>query len=336
MAVVEVENLKKTYKNTRIISIFPPRRETEYTEALKGITFDVNKGEIFGLLGPNGAGKTTTMLILAGLLLPDSGRAEINGIDVVERTNEVRKIVGLVMGGNPRQMYNKLTGLENLVYFATLYNIPKREAELKARELLKIVGLESKAETLVENYSTGMMQRLAIARGIIHDPEVVLLDEPTLGLDPKAAREIRNFVKKKLKEELGKTIILTTHYMLEAEELADRVAIIDNGKIRAIGRPQELKKMVKEEIVELTLINLYKDPKTLLKDVLGLKGVKAELLDGSIGFWRVKIVSGEADIDRLIGVFSRSNGARLKSLRILEPTLEDVFLKLTSEEVKSV
>ncbi len=334
MNAITVENLKKTYTTTKIVKLFPPKKIVEKTEALKGISFYVRDGEIFGLLGPNGAGKTTTMLILAGLLLPDDGKAEILGIDVVENINEVRKIVGLITGGNPRQMYNKLTGLENLLYFADLYGVDKRVAYKRALKLLEIVGLKEKAHVLFENYSTGMMQRLAIAKGLIHDPPVLLLDEPTLGLDPKAAKDIRRFIKSTLKEEFGKTILLTSHYMLEVEELSDRVAIINNGRIIATGRPDELKRTVKDEVVELKLLNIHKQPDELLVGIDGIKSVKSELLDGNIGLWRIKIIHDGIDIVKLVNRISKANGVKLNSLNVIEPSLEEVFLLLTSKEVR--
>jgi len=327
-----VENLKKTYMTSYWERIFPPKKRIVKTEALKGISFQVKEGEIFALLGPNGAGKTTTLSILAGLLLPDSGKALVNGFDVVSERRKVQKTVGFVTGGNPRQFYNKLTGLENLIYFATLYGISRKEAISRAEYLLEIVGLSDKSDVLFEDYSTGMMQKLAIVRALIHDPPILLLDEPTLGLDPKAAHDVRWFIKEKLQNEMKKTIILTTHYMLEAEELADRVAIIDHGEIIAIGEPEKLKKQVKEESVEVIIHNLYVDPRNVLGNFDGIKNIYAEPIDSVTGSWRVKLLLDSIDVSDLLSFLIKRNGFKIKSFRVLEPTLEEVFLKLTTKK----
>ncbi|MGQ4891880.1 MAG: ATP-binding cassette domain-containing protein [Candidatus Njordarchaeia archaeon] len=336
MIAVEARNLRKTYKTAFIKTIFPPKRELKVVEALKGINLDVRKGEIFGLLGPNGAGKTTTIRILAGLLVPDGGYAKVLGYDVVKDANKVRSIVGLVSGANTRLLYNKLTGIENLVFFATLYGINKKIALKRAKELLKVVGLEKWGDSLVENYSTGMAQKLAIAKGLIHDPKVLLLDEPTLGLDPGAAKEIRNFIKNKLRDELGKTVLLTTHYMQEAEELADRVAIIKDGKIIAQGKPDQLKRSIKEEIIELIVSNCYADPKEILANSGLSINATVELLDPTIGKWRIRFVDGDNTVGEVIRTILRHDKIKINELRTDEPTLEDAFLVLTNkiQEVK--
>ena len=333
MNAIVVENLRKTYITSYWERIIPPKRRIIKTEALKGISFRVKEGEIFALLGPNGAGKTTTLNILAGLLLPDSGKAVVNGFDVVSERREVQKSVGFVTGGNPRQFYNKLTGIENLIYFATLYGIQQKRAIERAKYLLNVVGLSEKSDVLFEDYSTGMMQKLAIVRALIHDPPVILLDEPTLGLDPQAAHDVRRFIREKLKGEMKKTIILTTHYMFEAEELADRVAIIDNGEIIAIGKPEELKKQVSEESVEVVIQNLFTNPRDLLKNVDGIRNVYAEPINPIIGSWRVKLLLENVEAGDLLGFLIRKNGFKIKSFKVVEPTLEEVFLKLTARKV---
>ena len=337
MMAIETKNLKKTYKTTYLKSVFPPRREVKIVEALKGIDLKVRKGEIFGLLGPNGAGKTTTIRILAGLLIPDEGYAKVLGYDTVHEANKVRSLVGLVSGANTRLLYNKLTGLENLLFFATLYGIDKKTAIKRGKELLKIVGLGGWEDVLVENYSTGMAQKLAIAKGLIHDPEVILLDEPTLGLDPSAAREIRHFIRSKLRDELGKTVLLTTHYMQEAEELTDRVAIIKDGQIVAEGEPNQLKRVIKEEVIELIISNCYTNPAEILNENGYLINVSTELLDPIIGKWRIRFTDGDNLVGEIIKTLLSHEKIKINELRTDEPTLEDAFLFLTQKplEVRS-
>src|SRR5919205_2952808 len=224
MAAIEAEALRRTYKQTSRFL----RRRTKTIEAVRGITFDVREGELFGLLGPNGAGKTTTIKMLITLLIPTSGSATVLGYDVVEDAREVRKRIGYVFGGE-RGLYDRLSALDNLRYFAELYGVPPREQRRRIAELLDLVGLNGREKERVEGYSRGMRQRLHIARGLLHDPDVLFLDEPTLGLDPVGARELRRTIASLTSAR--KTILLTTHYMFEADALCDRIAVLTHGRI---------------------------------------------------------------------------------------------------------
>src|SRR5215213_7672318 len=237
MAVVETIELRRLYRT----STGTLRRRKLEVEAVRGIDFAVERGELFGLLGPNGAGKTTTIKILVTLLLPTSGTARVLGFDVVRDTREVRRRVGFVFGGE-RGLYDRLSGLDNLRYFAELYGVPPREQRRRIAELLELVGLAGRERERVEGYSRGMRQRLHIARGLLHDPEVLFLDEPTLGLDPVGARELRATISELVRS--GKTVLLTTHYMFEADTLCDRIAVIAKGLIVGEGTPAELKRGV--------------------------------------------------------------------------------------------
>src|SRR5687768_434359 len=203
--------------------------------AVDGVDLQIERGEIFGLLGPNGAGKSTTIRMLCTLLEPTSGTAQVNGFDVVKQANEVRRSLGTVLAGE-RSIYWKLTGRENLEYFAALYHIPAEIAKQRVDELIERMELKDRANELVEKYSTGMRQRIAIAKALLARPPILLLDEPTLGLDPQAARRVRELIAE-LKQE-GHTILLTTHYMEEADQLSDRIGIIDTGKIIALDTPE--------------------------------------------------------------------------------------------------
>src|SRR5215208_5250999 len=224
MAVVEAENLRRTYKTTT--GTF--RRRSLEVEAVRGVSFSIGEGELFGLLGPNGAGKTTTIKMLITLLLPTSGSARVLGHDVVTDAREVRRKIGYVFGGD-RGLYERLSALDNLRYFAELYGVSGQEQKRRIAEVLEIVGLTGREKERVEGYSRGMRQRLHIARGILHDPPVVFLDEPTIGVDPVGSRELRSMIGGLV--QAGKTVLLTTHYMFEADTLCDHVAVIANGRI---------------------------------------------------------------------------------------------------------
>src|SRR5438309_8816053 len=227
----------------------PDRRERFH--AVDGIDLTVERGEIFGLLGPNGAGKTTTMKMLATLLIPTGGTISVLGIDVLARPREVRARLGAMLSGE-RSLYWKLTGRENLEYFAALYHVPARETRTRIDAALASVKLLDRADDYVERYSTGMRQRLALARALLPDPPLIILDEPTVGLDPQAARDLRDRVRE-LKRQ-GRTVLLTTHYMEEADQLCDRIAIIDHGQIVALDTPAALKRRIRaEEVVRLEI-----------------------------------------------------------------------------------
>ncbi|HET8605681.1 MAG TPA: ABC transporter ATP-binding protein, partial [Gaiellaceae bacterium] len=210
MAVVEVDELRRTYRTSTGLL----RRRSLSVEAVRGVSFEIGAGELFGLLGPNGAGKTTTIKMLITLLRPTGGSARVLGFDVARQPREVRRRIGYVFGGD-RGLYERLSALDNLRYFAELYGVEPRAQRARIAELLELVGLTGRERERVEGYSRGMRQRLHIARGLLHDPEVLFLDEPTIGIDPVGARELRATIGT-LKEQ-GKTILLTTHYMFEAD-----------------------------------------------------------------------------------------------------------------------
>jgi ABC-2 type transport system ATP-binding protein len=239
---IDVKSLQKTFKTKTGFFI----RKTKITEAVADVSFEVKKGELFGLLGPNGAGKTTTVKMLSTLLLPTSGSATILGLDVVKQTQEVRKRIGFTFGG-ARGLYGRLSAVDNLRYFAELYSLEPEVTARRIPELLETVGLTGRGEDRVETFSSGMQQRLHLARALLHDPELIYLDEPTVGIDPVGARELRATVKQLIGR--GKTILLTTHYMAEAEELCDRIAIIKKGRIVAMDTPASLKKQISGESV---------------------------------------------------------------------------------------
>jgi len=299
-------------------------------EALRGVSFRIREGEVFGLLGPNGAGKTTTIKILSTLLLPDEGEAWVNGFHVVREAERVRESIGVSLYSD-RGFYWKLTGRENLRYFAYLYHMDSREAERRIDELLKLVGLEEDADRLVEEYSTGMKSKLNFARALLHDPPILFLDEPTIGLDPTSARRVRELILEMGKQ--GKTVLLTTHNMFEADMLCDRIAIINRGVIVAVGTPSELKGMVEEaNIVEIEAIGICPEALRLLESVEGVKRVSDRIRDPVSGAGEVRVVfeKGVEDLTEILRVLSKAR-LRVIAVRRAEPTLEDVFVELTGE-----
>ena len=233
---VLAENLGKVYvkrRSLREVALHPFRR-TEHVTALQDISLETREGEIYGLLGPNGAGKTTFLKILAGLVLPSAGRALVGGVDVARDDRAVKRSIGFVTS-DERSFYWRLTGRENLDFFARLYGLRSAAARRASADLLKVMDMESIADRSFMSYSTGMKQRLAIARALLHDPPILCLDEPTRSLDPIAAKHLRRFVVDRLNRERGKTVLLATHNLLEAEEMCGRLVVLDRGRVLRQG-----------------------------------------------------------------------------------------------------
>src|SRR6476659_321522 len=271
--VIEAIDLRRTYQTTTGVI----RRKRLDVEAVRGISFSVEQGELFGLLGPNGAGKTTTIKMLITLLLPTSGQARVLGHDVVDDPREVRKRIGYVFGG-ARGLYERLSARDNLRYFAELYGVSGKAQRLRIDEVLELVGLKGREQERVEGYSRGMRQRLHIARGILHDPEVVFLDEPTIGVDPVGARDLRQMIADLVA--VGKTVLLTTHYMFEADTLCDRIAVIAKGQIVGAGTPAELKDNVGGgRVTEIEVFGVDQTTVTRLRALEGVTAVAIEERD---------------------------------------------------------
>jgi ABC-2 type transport system ATP-binding protein len=296
------------------------------TKALDGIDFSVKRGELFGLIGPNGAGKTTTVKILTTLLSQTSGEAYILGLDVRRDLYEIRRRIGIVFGGE-RGLYNRVSALDNMRYFSDLYGVDPALAKLRIPQLLEAVGLADRAEEKVEKYSRGMKQRLHFAKALVHDPELLVLDEPTIGLDPGGARDIRNMVRE-LKSR-GKTILLTTHYMFEAEELCQRVAVISKGKIVALDTPSELKKLVRDiSVIELRTYDATMDYVEKLKRLPNVVRVVADL-DSEVQTIRIQSPLGADLLPQVTAALPPY--AKMIDRTIKEPTLEDAYLRLVEE-----
>jgi ABC-2 type transport system ATP-binding protein len=320
MGVIEAHELRRTYRT----STGTLRRKSLDVEAVRGVTFAVDSGELFGLLGPNGAGKTTTIKMLITLLIPTSGTARVLGHDVVKDAREVRRRIGYVFGGD-RGLYDRLSGLDNLRYFAELYAVPPREMRRRIGELLDLVGLAGRENERVEGYSRGMRQRLHIARGLLHDPPVVFLDEPTIGVDPVGARELRATIAQLV--EAGKTVLLTTHYMFEADQLCDRIAVISQGEIVAEGTPADLKANVSEGgVVEIEVFGIDEPAVQRLRAIEGVRSIGVEPRE------QAQVLVVQTDGRELThALLVPLDGAQVGRVSVREPTLEDAYVALVRE-----
>ena len=309
MDIITTDNLTKKYNN--------------FT-AVDNVSFSVLKGEIFGFLGPNGAGKTTTIKMLTTLLNPTKGSASIVDFDIIKDRDKVRKNIGVVF--QEPALDTELTGGENLDYHARMYAINRDKRKERINAVLKLVDLEDKIDIIVKNYSGGMKRRLEIARGLMHYPNVLFLDEPTLGLDAQTRRAIWKYVKKMNKEE-GTTIFLTTHYMDEADYLCDRVGIIDRGKILVIDTIENLKNSIGNDVITLTCSNINSLETRLEKEkwIHNIKKHDSKLILG--------VEKGDEKIPLIIEI-SQSEKIKIKSISVRKPTLDDVFLYFTGRNIR--
>ena len=309
-ATIEVRDLKKNFR---------VKGKAKTVEAVRGVSLSVNEGEIFGFLGPNGAGKTTCQRMLTTLLPIDSGTAEIAGFDVQKKAGEVRKHIGYVsqLGGADLAA----TGRENLLLTGQLYGIKRRDLEQKIDELAKLLEIDELLDRIVRTYSGGQRRRLEIARGILHEPKILFMDEPTTGLDPQNRANLWTHIK--LLKERGMTVFLTTHYLDEADELADRLAIMDYGKIVAEGTPHDLKRQISGDVIQMRL----KNGETFPQDIFnGLDFLNESRVNEETAFLYVQ------DGAKALPVFFdmlKKRGLEAEAVSLLQPSLDDVFLKQT-------
>lgn len=309
MQAIQVLNLTKEFNGFR---------------AVDGISFSVEEGEIFGLLGPNGAGKTTTIKILSTTLRPTRGEARVWGYDVKNNPDDVRRSIGIVF--QDQTLDNRLTGAENLDFHARLYGMDKKLRKQRIEQVLHLVGLWDKRNTLVKYYSGGMCRRLEIARGLMHYPRVLFLDEPTLGLDAQTRHTIWEHIKL-LNQKEKIAILLTTHYMDEADVLCNRVGIIDRGKILVIDQPENLKNIVGKDIISMKLSS----PEKMVKLISEFSWIKSrKLYNGLLHF---EVIKGEEKIPVLINLAQR-NSINVELVNLRKPTLEDVFLHFTGRMIR--
>jgi ABC-2 type transport system ATP-binding protein len=307
---IQVENLTRTFGDLR---------------AVDSITFSVPSGQLFGLLGPNGAGKTTTLNMLATLLKPTSGRALVAGYDVSRHRDSVRQSIGIVF--QEPALDGKLTGRENLEFHAMMYGLDRDTRRRRIEEVLALVELTDKAKVLAEKYSGGMKRRLEIARGLVHRPRVMFLDEPTLGLDAQTRRHIWDYIKK-LNRETGVTIILTTHYMEEADYLCHRIAIMDQGRFVAQDTPSNLKDLLGGDVVSLEFENRSEEMLAAVQSLAWVK--KAKQHDGCLS---LTMERGERRIPELVSL-AQGKGITVTCVNLRKPSLEDVFLHFTGRTIR--
>jgi ABC-2 type transport system ATP-binding protein len=320
--MIETHDLAKTYKTA----------DGEAVQAVKGIDLEIRKGEIFSLLGPNGAGKTTTISMISGLVEPTRGDAEIGGFSITDQPIEAKKLMGVV----PQEiaLYNTLTGQQNLEFFGKMYGLRGGVLNERVDEVLEFVGLIDRQKDKVKNYSGGMKRRLNVGVGLLHKPELVYMDEPTVGIDPQSRRRILDTVMK-LRDERGMTVLYTTHLMEEAQELSDRVGIMDHGEIIALGTQGELIQSVGEE--DTLILKVSGDeiderlPDRLQRDVPGVTQVLVE--QGDEGRITISAKRGRKALPDIIQL-TEAAGVDVQSVAVQEPDLEAVFLQLTGRALR--
>jgi ABC-2 type transport system ATP-binding protein len=304
-------------------------KKNDVVKALDGVSISIREGEIFGLLGPNGAGKTTIIKILTTLLLPTSGEAYVGGFSVVKEANKVRNIINLVSGGETPG-YGILTVSENLWFFSQLYGLPSSVAKEKIKRLTIDLDFKKYATTRMAKLSTGFKQRMSLARGLLNDPKILFLDEPTLGLDVLTAKRLRTYVIDWAKREKKGTVLLTTHYMAEADEMCDRVAIINNGKILACDSPTALKENLKATPIAKIDVSSIQADFSFIQKMRGVVGC-SETRSIQTGVTSLKVMAQNEKV--FSDIMSKLNEEKLKVLSIneTEPTLEDVYIRLVGK-----
>ncbi len=316
--IIEVKDLKREF----IVTKGWINRKKEVVKAVDGISFEVKKGEIFGLLGQNGAGKTTIIKMLITLLAPTSGMCKVLGYNTYGEEKKFRDRINFIFGGE-MGVYRRLSARDNLKYFGNLYSMNKNKLDKQIEKLLELVDLKDKADVLVETFSKGMVQRLQIARGLINDPEIIFMDEPTIGLDPFGARILRDIIRK-LKTD-GKSIILTTHYLYEADELCDRISIIDNGHLIALGTPKELRDIVSNmNCLELVLEETSDEIIKKIENLENIHSVKKTDMNKGTKLI-IKYVGNQDIVEEILMSLC---GSKIISLNRNELSLEDVYIKL--------
>ena len=326
---VETFDLNRTFK----VKKNKKNEKNNLVVALKDVNVKINQGELFGVLGPNGAGKTTLIKILSTLLSPTSGKAFVDGVDVIKHPEEVRKRINMVTGGE-HSGYGILTVTETLWLFSQLYGIPKKVVSKRIDKMLELMDMQKYAKTKINKLSSGMRQKMNIIRGFICDPKILFLDEPTLGLDVQISRDVRRYIKSWVKSNPEKTILLTTHYMAEADELCDRLAIIDQGKVLACDSPTNLKKSLKRETVFHIETNLMLNDLDKFNHIPGVSNFAFEH-KSHLGRTLLKFILDDDSVISDVSQALSQNGSKIISLSKMEPTLEDVFISLVGKGLEN-
>ena len=325
---IQTKNLSRIYKIRG-----GKKEDPKELQALKEVNLQVQTGELFGLLGPNGAGKTTLIKILTTLLAPSTGQAWVSGFNVSDDPVQVRQRINMVSGGETSG-YGLLTVRENLWMFSQFYGMPSKYANQRIKELLKVVGLTDRMNTKSSDLSTGLRQKMNIVRGFMTDPEVLFLDEPTLGLDVGASRDVRRFIRTWIEENPNRTLLLTTHTMVEADDLCDRVAIINQGKVLACDKPAKLKRKLQQDAIywmEISPLNGI-----TVGDFESLPGVRKVTHIAQDGFSQLDLILEEDDALSNVVATLTSKDIHILNLQKREPTLEDVFVALVGRSMAEV
>jgi ABC-2 type transport system ATP-binding protein len=319
--------LKDFVETRNLVRIFGKKKEA--VRALDGVSVSIDEGEIFGLLGPNGAGKTTLIKVLTTLLLPTKGEAYVGGHDVVKEPNKVRKIINLVSGGETPG-YGILSVKENLWFFSQLYGLSSSVAKEKSKQLMADLDFEKYADTRMAKLSTGYKQRMSLARGLLNDPKILFLDEPTLGLDVLTAKRLRTYVINWAKRDKRGTVLLTTHYMAEADEMCDRVAIINDGKILACDSPQTLKQNLLETPIAKIEVSSVQADFEFIGKMQGVVGY-SEVRNIQTGMTTLKVMVRDEKVFSEIETRLDTEKLKVLSVNETEPTLEDVYIRLVGK-----
>lgn len=324
---IDTNHLTKTFDHRGGLLNALRKKDRRTITAVDDIDLEIREHELVGLLGPNGAGKTSFIKILSTLLLPDRGTAHVNGWDILKNPFEVRMSIGLTLSSE-RQLYWKLTPRENLTYFASLYLLPRADIKERVEDLLTLLDLGKQADDLVENLSSGNKQKVALARALLNDPPILFLDEPTIGLDPSFSGQFREMIKKEINKTKKKTILLTTHYMEEADQLCDRIAFINEGRVAALDTPKNLKRSIDEkDILTLAVSHTTEDMLKKISQFEEVSSVERFSHDNDVVL-KIFTDSASACMQDIIGIITDER-VQIHSFSSSTPTLEDVFIKLT-------
>ncbi|MDY6932267.1 MAG: ABC transporter ATP-binding protein [Halobacteriota archaeon] len=328
-AIETFDLTKKFIQVGRLTDYLYPARKKE-VNALNGVSFKIKKGELFGILGPNGAGKTTLIKILCTLILPTTGTALINGFDICKEGENAKSSIGLVTG-DERSFYWRLTGMQNLRFFASLLNFSSSDADKKIEEVLDFVGMKDKADDRFNSYSTGMKQKMAIARGLLNNPDILFMDEPTRSLDPTTSQNLRGFVKDKLVIDQKKTVVLSTHHLMEAEQMCDRVAMINKGKISACGTIQELRRLTeREKMYIVTVKDLSEDTIERLNNLDGVMDLEMQRMHDLTSL-ELRLSAEKVPLQDVIEMII-DGGGKIYDCSSKEMDLGDIFAHLIDGE----
>jgi ABC-2 type transport system ATP-binding protein len=329
---IVTRDVTKTYTS----KIRSPERRTSFFQRKRTVTavdhlnLKIRKGELFGLLGRNGAGKTTLVKVLCTLLPPDEGTASVNGFDVVKQQMQVKRSIGTIFSVGERGFFWRLTGYGNLEFYASIYNVPTHGRNERIMDVLDLLGMKDNAFQVFQKYSGGMKRKLALARALLPDPPILLLDEPTTGLDVVSSRSIREFIRNDLSKKAGKTVLYTTHYIEEAAQICDKIAILQKGRLIALNTPDALKNMVKKgEVLDVIVKNMSQAQVNTLKGVDGVASLAADVQDAVLGQTHLRLRLENVDVLPRIFDFFFKEKIKIVNFKQEEPTLEDAFIELT-------